>query len=72
MRCLWCNKTFSNWHATRMAWHLLRMKGKGLAVCNSSIPPDPLAHYCAYHDGTTERREERKRRTEKLMTDLIK
>ncbi len=59
---------FSNWHVMRMAWHLLRMKGKGLAVCNDSIPLDHLSRYHEYHDGTTEKREGKKRRAEGLKT----
>ncbi len=55
-----------------IAWHLLRIKDKGLAVCNGSILPDCLAYYCAYHDGTTEKREGRKRGAEELMTALTK
>ncbi len=55
-----------------IAWHLLRIKGKGLVVCNNSILPDCLAYYCACHDDTTDRREGRKRGAEELMTALTK
>ncbi len=55
-----------------MAWHLLRIKGKRLAVCAGLILPDCLAQYCAYHDGMNEKKEGRKRGAEELMTALTK
>ncbi len=55
-----------------MAWHLLRIMGKGLAACASSIQPDCLAQYCAYHNGMNEKKEGRKRGAEELMTALTK
>ncbi len=60
-QCLWCNNKFSNWHATMMEWNLIRIKGKGLAVCNSSILLDCLACYHMYYGDTTEKREGRER-----------
>ncbi len=72
INCLCCNNMFSNWHATKMAWHLLGIKGKGLAVCNEAIPPEQFGWYCGhgYYVGTTEKKEGRKRGADELMTAL--
>ncbi len=57
-----------------MVWHLLRKRQKGLAVavCNQEIPLGHLAWYIAYYDVNTEKKEERNRGTEELMTALTK
>ncbi len=55
-----------------MVWHLLRIKGKGLAVCTGLTSPDCLAQYRAYHDSLTKKKAGRERGAEELMTALTK
>ncbi len=72
MKCLWHNNTYSTWCTRRMIWHLLRIKGNGLAVCNGSIPPEQRACYHKYHLNTTDKFQGRKKEGEQLMTTLTK
>lgn len=61
MKYLWCNNMFSNWHTNRAVFHLLRIKGRGLAVINGAILPEQIVWYHAYYVGTTEKKKGRKR-----------
>jgi len=38
--CKWCGKPFKKKHGTRVLWHLLKIKGQGIAVCLAIIPQD--------------------------------
>ncbi len=70
MRCLWCNNSFSSWHATRMICHVLKFPKGGLGACTGIIPKERYKRYQDYHDQKSERKEGKKRGTDDLMTAL--
>ena len=43
--CKWCGKPFKRKHGTRVLWHLLKIKGQGIAVCLAIIPQDYITLY---------------------------
>ena len=44
-RCHWCNVHFAGHNATKALHHIVKVKGKGIRVCNESIP---VCHYKRY------------------------
>ncbi len=61
MRCLWCNNSFSSWHATRMICHALKFPKGGLGACTGIIPKERYRRYQDYHDQKSEWKEGKKR-----------
>ncbi len=49
MRCLWCNYSFSSWHATRMRRHVLKWPKGGLGACTDIIPKERYEWYQDFH-----------------------
>ena len=43
--CKWCSKVFKPRHATRVLWHLMKIPGNGIVVCNAIIPELNLKRY---------------------------
>ncbi len=50
MRFLWCNNSFSSWHATSMICHILKFWTGGLGACIGIIPKERYKHYQDFHD----------------------
>ena len=44
-RCGWCNVDFAGHNATKALYHIIKVKNKGIRVCNASIPD---LHYKRY------------------------
>ena len=44
-KCLWCKQIFKFCHETRALCHLLKLKGKHVAICKAIIPVANLEHY---------------------------
>jgi archaellum component FlaF (FlaF/FlaG flagellin family) len=36
-KCLWCQKSFKNWNATKVVAHLSKTRGRDIAVCKANI-----------------------------------
>ena len=53
--CGWCDKFFKPIHATRAVWHLLKMKGMGIAVCKAAILEANRQLYQALYDCTNKK-----------------
>ena len=46
-RCGWCNIEFAGHNATKALYHIVRVKSKGIRVCNATIPD---FHYKRYFE----------------------
>ena len=70
--CGWCDKFFKPFHDTRAVWHLLKLKGMGIAVCKAVIPEANLKLYMALYDCTNRKGLAIKRGCQNVMDMVVR
>jgi hypothetical protein len=46
-RCLWCNKNYAGWHATKALIHLAKEPKMDIATCKAHLPDEDAKLYCS-------------------------
>ena len=69
--CGWCDKFFKPFHATRAVWHLLKLKGMGIAVCKAAITDANRQLYQVLYDCTKKKSIAMKRGRQNVMDMIV-
>jgi hypothetical protein len=60
-KCLWCNKCFKGWNATKALRHITKVVGKDIRPCKATIDKQYLLRYRSFANGKAETRDEKKK-----------
>jgi hypothetical protein len=55
-RCLWCNKNYGGWHATKAVIHLAKAPKMDIAPCKALIPDEEATKYRVVFDRYIQKR----------------
>jgi hypothetical protein len=61
-KCLWCQKSFKGWNATKALRHITKVTGKDIRPCMAIIDKQSLLQYRSFADGKEETRDVFKQR----------
>jgi hypothetical protein len=55
-RCLWCNKNYTGWHATKALIHLAKVPKMDIAPCRAVLPDEEAQQYRSLFDQYMQKR----------------